>query len=145
MIRPRVRSYGGSSTVTLSPGRILMKCMRMFPEMWASTMCLFSSSTRNIALGSGSTTVPSTWTPSSFATRPSRLPLHGARADRENLGSVPPHRDGVLEVGGPAPVARHHRPAVTLRDHVRPAQVHHGLDRQALPEFELQALARAPV
>src|SRR3954447_19807152 len=34
--------------------------MRIFPEMWARTLCPFSSSTRNIALGSGSTTVPST-------------------------------------------------------------------------------------
>ncbi len=37
-IRPRVRSYGDSSTVTLSPGRILMKCIRILPEMWASTL-----------------------------------------------------------------------------------------------------------
>ena len=36
-IRPRVRSYGDSSTVTLSPGRILMKCIRILPEMCAST------------------------------------------------------------------------------------------------------------
>src|SRR6476659_7650541 len=34
--------------------------MRIFPEMWASTLWPFSSSTRNIALGNGSTTVPST-------------------------------------------------------------------------------------
>src|SRR5580765_6773378 len=67
-IRPRLRSYGESSTVTLSPGRILMKCIRILPEMWASTLWPFSSSTRNIAFGSGSTTVPSTWMPSSFAT-----------------------------------------------------------------------------
>ena len=34
--------------------------MRIFPEMWASTLCPFSSSTRNIAFGNGSMTVPST-------------------------------------------------------------------------------------
>src|SRR5256885_5501055 len=36
--------------------------------MWASTLCPFSSSTRNIALGRGSTTVPSTSIASSLAT-----------------------------------------------------------------------------
>ena len=30
-MRPRVRSYGDSSTVTLSPGRILMKFIRILP------------------------------------------------------------------------------------------------------------------
>src|SRR5215470_18789823 len=57
MIRPRVRSYGESSTATLSPGRIRMKFLRILPEMCARTWCLFSNSTRNIAFGSGSTTV----------------------------------------------------------------------------------------
>src|SRR3954470_21725320 len=33
--------------------------MRIFPEMWASTLWPFSSSTRNMAFGSGSMTVPS--------------------------------------------------------------------------------------
>src|SRR2546421_2674567 len=33
--------------------------MRIFPEMWASTLWPFSSSTRNMAFGSGSITVPS--------------------------------------------------------------------------------------
>src|SRR6478672_12482893 len=33
--------------------------MRIFPEMWASTLWPFSSSTRNMAFGSGSETVPS--------------------------------------------------------------------------------------
>src|SRR4051795_3690320 len=33
--------------------------MRIFPEMWANTLWPFSSSTRNMAFGSGSMTVPS--------------------------------------------------------------------------------------
>src|SRR5882762_2039967 len=37
-----------------------IKFLRIFPEMCASTWCLFSSSTRNIALGSGSSTVAMT-------------------------------------------------------------------------------------
>src|SRR5918994_6496594 len=36
-----------------------MRCMRIFPEMWANTLWPFSSSTRNMALGRGSMTVPS--------------------------------------------------------------------------------------
>src|SRR6476469_6395182 len=36
--------------------------------MWASTLCPFSSSTRNMALGRGSTTVPSPSIASSLAT-----------------------------------------------------------------------------
>src|SRR6201988_5146153 len=38
--------------------------------MWAKTLCPFSSSTRNIAFGRGSTTVPSTSMTSSFGTLP---------------------------------------------------------------------------
>src|SRR5690606_36917004 len=44
-----------------------MKLIRIFPEMWASTLRPFSSSTRNIALGKGSTTVPSISMTSCFA------------------------------------------------------------------------------
>lgn len=60
VIRPLDRSYGLNSTATLSPGKILMKFVRIFPEMYASTSCPFSSSTRNIAFGSGSMIVPVT-------------------------------------------------------------------------------------
>src|SRR5580704_658469 len=55
-ILPRFRSYGESSTATLSPGKMRMKFLRIFPETCASTWCLFSSSTRNMALGRGSRT-----------------------------------------------------------------------------------------
>ncbi len=37
-----------------------MKWSRSLPEIWASTVCPFTSSTRNIALGSASITFPST-------------------------------------------------------------------------------------
>src|SRR5215467_12185906 len=43
-----------------------MKFLRIFPETCASTWCLFSSSTRNIAFGSGSITVAITSMDSSF-------------------------------------------------------------------------------
>ena len=43
-----------------------MRCIRIFPELWASTLWPFSSSTRNMAFGSGSTTVPSSTIASSL-------------------------------------------------------------------------------
>jgi hypothetical protein len=43
-----------------------MRCMRIFPELCARTVYPFSNSTRNIAFGRGSTTVPSTVNASSF-------------------------------------------------------------------------------
>src|SRR3954470_23130427 len=72
-MRPRERSYGDSSTFTLSPGRMRMKCIRIFPEMCARTLCPLSSCTRNIALGKGSITVPSTSIASSFGNQKSRV------------------------------------------------------------------------
>src|ERR1700675_1295680 len=54
--RPRFTSWGESSTATLSPGRMRIKFLRILPETCASTWCLFSSSTLNIALGRGSIT-----------------------------------------------------------------------------------------
>src|SRR5438270_9816485 len=59
-MRPRFKSYGDSSTNTLSPGTTRMKFMRIFPEMCARTACPFWSSTLNMALGRASETVPST-------------------------------------------------------------------------------------
>ncbi len=59
-------SYGVISTWTLSPGKIRIRCIRIFPELCASTVYPFSNSTRNIAFGNGSTTVPSTVNASSF-------------------------------------------------------------------------------
>lgn len=59
VILPRVRSYGVSSTRTLSPGSILIKFLRILPEICANTLCPLSSSTRNMALGKDSRMVPS--------------------------------------------------------------------------------------
>jgi len=41
-----VMSYGVISTWTLSPGRMRMRCMRIFPELCARTVYPFSNSTR---------------------------------------------------------------------------------------------------
>ena len=70
VILPLVGSYIESSTVTLSPGRILMKFICIFPDRCAiiSLPSQFSptSLTVNFAFGSGSTTIPSTSILSSF-------------------------------------------------------------------------------
>src|SRR5579863_5679400 len=42
------------------------KFLRILPETWARTRCLFSNSTRNIAFGNGSITVAMTSMASSF-------------------------------------------------------------------------------
>src|SRR5207302_8714835 len=59
MMRAFVRSYGESSTETLSPGTIRMKCFRILPEICASTLRWPGRSTRNIVPGNTCVTVPS--------------------------------------------------------------------------------------
>src|SRR3979490_3112797 len=111
VIRPRVRSYGDSSTFTRSPGRMRMKFMRILPLTCASTRWPLSSSTRNIAFGNGSTTVPSTSIASSFGIALRYLD-RASRPARQDLRVGVGHGDRVLEVGGQAAVPRHRRPAV---------------------------------
>src|ERR1700722_17924817 len=82
-MRPRVMSYGVISTWTLSPGRMRMRCMRIFPELCARTVYPFSNSTRNMALGRGSTTVPSTVNASSFGLLRFFLLISSQRGVRE--------------------------------------------------------------
>src|SRR5258707_317491 len=69
MIRAFVRSYGESSTETLSPGTIRIKCLRILPEICASTLRCPGRSTRNIVPGSTWVTVPSVTIWPSFDTR----------------------------------------------------------------------------
>ena len=59
VIRPLDKSYGVISTLTLSPGKILMKFFLILPEMCAKISWSFSSFTRNIAFGIDSIIVPS--------------------------------------------------------------------------------------
>lgn len=77
-ILPLLRSYGDISNVTLSPGKILIKFIRSFPLICASTIWPFSSSTLNIAFGSFSTTTPSISITSVFdiLNPPARLALY---------------------------------------------------------------------
>src|SRR3954454_14641793 len=66
-MRARFRSYGETSTLTRSPGRMRMRKRRILPATWPRTSWPLSSCTRNIAFGSASTTSPSNSTFSSFA------------------------------------------------------------------------------
>src|SRR3954447_16863466 len=68
-MRARFRSYGETSTLTRSPGRMRMRKRRILPATWPRTSWPLSSCTRNIAFGSASTTSPSNSTFSSFAKR----------------------------------------------------------------------------
>src|SRR5438067_11637341 len=118
--------------------------MRIFPEMCASTLCPFSSWTRNMALGSGSTTVPSSTIASSLGfgiwsllvttegarlrRQPSQGTLHDISAGNgKHLRTVVGDGDRVLEMGGEAAVGGLHRPAVVEEDGAGAAGVDHGL------------------
>src|SRR5262249_7422800 len=67
VMRPFVRSYGESATVTVSPGRMRMKCFRILPAMWAMISCPLSSFTRNCVLARACVTLPWTSIESSLA------------------------------------------------------------------------------
>src|SRR2546426_1198696 len=107
-----------------------MKFFRIFPEMCARTLCLFSSSTRNIAFGSGSITVAITSIASSL--------LIDSKAETENLSSLwrpsvavvaaAPVRDP-LAAPGQAP-ERRQKLSVEPREDVRaiPGDGHHVLE-----------------
>ena len=80
MIRAFVRSYGESSTETLSPGTIRIKCLRILPEICARTLRWPGRSTRNIVPGKTCVTVPSVMICSSFAiARRIYVPAHTAQ------------------------------------------------------------------
>src|SRR5579872_713223 len=158
VIRPWLRSYGESSTSTRSPGKMRMKFMRILPETRASTRWPFCSSTRKKALGSGSTTTPSTSMASSLgdavvAARasfflaerlcmPPRLRANRASFrhrpvnNRQNLVAVLRDRDRVLEVRRQLAVGRDHSPFVGLRVDLPAALVHHRLDCEDHARFE---------
>src|SRR6188474_2182171 len=133
MMRPRVRSYGDSSTSTLSPGRMRMKFFRIFPEMCARTWCLFSSSTLNIAFGSGSTTVAMTSIASSLDMASGAHgggPHRGQAARSEDDRPVGLEGDRVFEVGRGRTVAGPNGPAVRVDRDLRASEIEHRLDRQ---------------
>src|SRR3712207_2648973 len=66
-MRPGLGSGGEPSPRTGSRGGMRTRNRRILPATWPSTSCPLSSCTRNMALGSASTTSPSNSTFSSFA------------------------------------------------------------------------------
>src|SRR5438309_5397484 len=133
-----------------------MKFLRLLPETCARTWCLFSSSTRNIALGSGSITVAMTSMASSlefpespffFSSRiglaiVSQVPIDRSKdrplqvlprrpghlfRPRQNPRPVGGDRHGVLEVRRGAAIRCFRHPLVP-HPHFRTASVHHRLD-----------------
>src|SRR5512143_1197607 len=94
-----------------------MKCLRILPEMCARMICLFWSSTRNMAFGSVSMTTPSVSYMSCLGMRAllgeaRPRPGGGGGPGAEDLRPVLGHGHGVLVVRGQAAVAGDGRPAV---------------------------------
>src|SRR5689334_9345821 len=144
-----------------------MKFLRILPETCASTWCLFSSSTRNIAFGSGSITVAITSMASSlefpespffFSSRiglaifsrayPNRFKNHPQLSPRwpghlfrprQNPRPVGGNRHRVLEVRRRAAIGRFRHPLVT-HAHFRAARIHHRLDRYDHPILQPPAV-----
>src|SRR5271167_1890916 len=117
----------------------------MRPETCARTLCLFSSSTLNIAFGNVSTTVAITSIASSFD-KPYPDPPTGFRCLlRQNYGAISRYRDGVLEMSAQASILGDRCPAVAQYLHTRLAHVHHRLDRQNHPRAQLGSRSPLPV
>src|SRR5580698_613326 len=156
-MRPRVKSYGLSSTATRSPGRMRIKFFRMRPETCARTWCLFSSSTLNMALGNVSRTVAITSIASSFdnpypdsACLPQASPQNLIASKTNGLlsqhnGTIGGHCYRVLKMRAQASVFRHRGPAITQYLHTGLARVHHRLDAEHHAFPQLHALATTAV
>src|ERR1035441_7886857 len=140
-----------------------IKFLRILPETCASTWCLFSSSTLNMALGRGSTTTAITSIASSLLIQPRKiscqLPVvshefHVSKAAqstgywqlfRQDHRSVPGHRNAMFEVGAVTAVFGHCRPLIVKYSRTRPTDVHHGLDRQDHAVAQLRPVPGGPV
>src|SRR5689334_9949705 len=169
-MRPRVKSYGESSTATLSPARMRMKFLRILPETCARTWCLFSSSTRNIALGNGSMTVAMTSMASSLGLPESlfffssscfaislaaaglktrhyiKLPGRAGNGfrPREDPRTVRRDRHGVLEMRRRASVGGFGDPLVA-HAHIGTSGIDHRLDRDDHTFLQSRAAPRFAV
>src|SRR5579872_1820752 len=102
-----------------------MKFLRILPETCASTWCLFSNSTLNIALGSGSRTVAITSIASSLLIRS----LYSLLLLRQNHWTVFRHCHAVFEVRAETAVGGYRGPFVAQHPGFGLAEVHHRLDR----------------
>src|SRR5580765_1553455 len=110
-----------------------MKCIRILPDTCASTRWPLSSATRNIALGNGSTTVPSTSIASSLVMIRDLVSLC---RPGPYIGTVFGDGDGVLEMGGEAPVGGHRRPPILEHADLPGPHRDHRRDREYHARFE---------
>src|ERR1700728_1329959 len=131
-----------------------MKFLRIFPETCASTRCLFSSSTRNMALGSGSSTTAITSIASSllidslktalslwllaFSEKPRTVLL------RQNHRTLSRHRHTVLEMSAATAGARNRCPFIAQHSRLGLAVIHHGLNRDHHHQAQLGVLYPCP-
>src|SRR4029077_20213089 len=88
-----------------------MKFFLILPETCASTWCLFSSSTLNMALGSGSTTVAITSIASSLLIDSLGKRLKAALL-RQNHRAIFCDCDAMFEVGAVAAIGSHRGPFI---------------------------------
>src|SRR5207248_11646829 len=158
-LRPRVRSYADSSTATLSPGKMRIKFFRILPEPCASTWGLFSSSTRNIALGNGSTSDARTSIASSLLIhthckyeyptgstqyRICCLRLAQPRLLRQYQRPILSDSHAVLKMRAVAAILGNCGPVVVQQSCARLARVDHGFDRQDHAFFQLGTVTAHP-
>src|SRR6266849_3333402 len=118
-----------------------MKFLRILPDTWASTLCLFSSSTRNMALGSGSRTTAITSIASSLLI--DSLKALGSwilALLRQNHRTVFRDCDAVFKMRTETAVDRHGRPLISEHSRFRLAVVHHGLDSEYHALSQLRAM-----
>src|SRR5260370_9880487 len=121
-----------------------MKFFRILPETCASTWCLFSNSTRNMALGRGSKTTAITSIASSLlidslrAFSPWRLGFAKKATryrptvslPRQNERPIFRDRDAMLEMGAETTIRRYGGPFVAQHPGFRLAEINHRFDGQ---------------
>src|SRR5437588_7004770 len=117
-----------------------MKFLRILPDTCASTLCLFSSSTRNMALGSGArttaiTSIACSLLIDSFKAFALWLLL------RQNHRPVFRDCDAVFKMRTETAVDRHCSPLISEHSRFRLAVIHHGLDSEYHALSQLRAMS----
>src|SRR4030095_178720 len=117
--------------------------MRILPEIWANTLWPLSNSTRNIALGNVSSTVPVTSMASSLGIENSACSASPRNLQlTQNIRAALGDRHRVLEVGGQATIFRHRGPTVFLNFNFITAGGDHRLRRPHTSFFLTKASVR---
>src|ERR1051326_5296200 len=118
-----------------------MKFLRIFPETCASTWCLFSNSTLNMALGNGSRTVAITSIASSLLMH---LSKNYDASLRQNHWAVLCDSYTVLEVSAVASIHGHRGPLIVENPRFWAAGIYHRLNRQNHSFFQRRSETLGP-